>query len=558
MPWVNYDDSYWVQPALVRLSGDAYKVWSRAFGHCAHQMTDGLISAEMMREILAAHGPTKRKKILAELLRNDDPPFTPLLEVVEGRGYFVPHVVLWNRSREEIEQMRADARVRKDEWRSRQSANSPPGRAEFASELDAEPSVETPRPSRPARQHRGPGQVGAVTGPRAPAPTERVPTATPERVPNNAHSTPLQDPRSPTGVCDLDPHASPGEHAHTTGTTEHGEHGEAGRPEGSAHGHGPLPGDAPSIGSALPDDDAPVNSAPPGHGRAAHVEPVREAPPDPVLAGANDTTPTGPPEDDASRDPNAEALVAQLRVMPEPMRHLATPEHASRFAGALMNGLTLDEIRSAISAAALKLGRHRGAHPSRPETIDGLADHVGAFIANQRRITARVAPQPRHAVDPVAVERVLRRWSELYETTTGVAYTATDEDRTHTADLLEVVHQAAVQEGVRTGRDQPGLEERIVDHWIRAYLDDEGPGGYLVKARHALRYVKRQVGTYGLPTAPRLAKCPVQEPEEERPPPAVGIAGTRQVLEQLRAVGTGWDGDGPPPVRRHAPGSEAG
>jgi hypothetical protein len=47
--------------------------------------------------------------------------------------------------------------------------------------------------------------------------------------------------------------------------------------------------------------------------------------------------------------------------------------------------------------------------------------------------------------------------------------------------------------------DATGLEERIAERWMRRYLRDEGVNAYLVKARHALRYMKRGVATYGLP-----------------------------------------------------------
>jgi len=209
------------------------------------------------------------------------------------------------------------------------------------------------------------------------------------------------------------------------------------------------------------------------------------------------------------------------------MCHLATQENASRLAGARMSGLTLEEIRTAISTAGLKLGRHRGAHPSRPESLDDLADHVGGFVANQRRLTARVAPHSPRDADPVAVERALGRWCELYKGKTSVAYTVTDE---------------------------PDFEERIVEHWLRSYLADEGPNGYLAKARHPLRYIKRQVGTYGLPRAAKLAKCPAPEPQEVPPTIEDTVAGAAQVLRVMGAgIGTGGDHVAPLPVRARKP-----
>jgi len=529
MTWLRVDDRADDNPLILRLSDAAYRMWSYSMIFCGRQMTNGNVPFEALNRL--ADGK-RHKRLVAELLEVVEP-YGSLWELDKERGgYQVVHYLRWNQTREDIEQAQEAAKVRKDQWMARRATRGAPDGEDDAPPFDPDaraendvpppPEVRTPRGSRPARR---PVEAGSrrVDGARGPGTRKAPPSEPPaerahERVPNSVQSNPLHDPdpdpdpdpRSPTGVCALDPrvpaHAGLGEHTHTTGT---GEEFQLDR-----------------LGEAADADAQPGGTGP--------STPATE-----VTAGA---------------DPDAEAILAHLRALPEPMCHLATQENASRLAGARMSGLTLEEIRTAISTAGLKLGRHRGAHPSRPESLDDLADHVGGFVANQRRLTARVAPHSPRDADPVAVERALGRWCELYKGKTSVAYTVTDEDRGYAADLLELVHQAAVQEGVRTGRDEPDFEERIVEHWLRSYLADEGPNGYLAKARHPLRYIKRQVGTYGLPRAAKLAKCPAPEPQEVPPTIEDTVAGAAQVLRVMGAgIGTGGDHVAPLPVRARKP-----
>jgi hypothetical protein len=550
MTWLFIDDRTDENPRVAQLSDAAYRLWSYSLVYCARELTDGHI---VLRHVKRLAEGRRIKPLIRELTQDFPgiPGWGPLWEVDEERGgYRVVHFSRWNRTREEILKRQEAARIRKEQWRARRAARGGPvGEPDvdadddfFFGDFDDDLPPPPPRHPRPSGPRPAPREEPSVTEPRRAAARNNVngrvasaagrgdPSVAPkrdrERVPNAA-PLPLHDQEIPTPVCDLDPRVpapastAPEEHAHTAPTVEGSEHEGT---EGAAS-------------EVVPRPDAAAPAAPRTNA-APERESGHEAP----------NAPSPPP--DPGTDPDAVAIEAHLRAMPEPMCHLATPEHASRFAGARMAGLTLAEIRTAISTAGLKLGRHRGAHPSKPNSLDALADHVGSFIANQRRVTSRVVPTPREA-DPVDVERFVHKWCDAYQAATSVAYTVTDEDRGYAAEVLELAHQAALQEGVRTGREEAGLEDRIAEHWLRAYLDDEGPAGYLAKARHPLRYLKRQVGTYGLPRAPTLAKCPIpEEPEEVTPTDEERAAGAAQVL---RAVVAGIGGGGgsfvPPAVR---------
>jgi hypothetical protein len=262
----------------------------------------------------------------------------------------------------------------------------------------------------------------------------------------------------------------------------------------------------------------------------------------------------GEPVPASARSPEAtsndgeEVLALQvlelLRALPAPMCHLATLENARSFALARNLGLALPDIRSAIAAAAVKVGKHRNARPEEPQTIAALAQHVGAFIVNQR--PAAVAPTSQRATanapaDATGVDRFLSRWRELYAQTEGITYTVTDEDREHAAELVGLIAQAAQEHAAKPGVEAAGLEERIAERWMRRYLRDEGVNAYLVKARHALRHMKRGVATYGLPQGQaRAAGTPARsEPECAALMPAAESAACGEAILRMLAGGSG-------------------
>jgi hypothetical protein len=202
---------------------------------------------------------------------------------------------------------------------------------------------------------------------------------------------------------------------------------------------------------------------------------------------------------------DAEAIREHLAGMPEPIRHLATPRIAARFAAARKGGLALDGVLAAISAAGLKLGSHADARPDDAAAMQRLADHVGAFVVNQRAAPALPVASPE--VGSEASTGFLQRWGKAEK---GI-YVPTPEDRAAARSLLELVRGAATEHGA----GDAGLERRLEAHWIREYLADDGVNGHSAKTRHPLRLMVKHVATYGLPKERRqleLAPARAEEP----------------------------------------------
>lgn len=95
----------------------------------------------------------------------------------------------------------------------------------------------------------------------------------------------------------------------------------------------------------------------------------------------------------------------------------------------------------------------------------------------------------------------------------------------------------------------PGLAlERILGHWFREYLRDDGARNFLAEQRHALQFFERGIPTYGLPrpSKPPVATAPPADrdlkPANLIPLPPDALA----ALQNLGAVGGG-------PLTRSAP-----
>lgn len=253
-------------------------------------------------------------------------------------------------------------------------------------------------------------------------------------------------------------------------------------------------------------------------------------------------------------DADAAAVLDLLRSMPEPIAHLATLEHARRFAAAKLTGLALDDVLRAITAAGLKLGAHAHAAADDPRALAALADHVGTFLAHQSPRVSSPSASASARAEPSkdAIDRFLSRWSELYGKAESSIYTPTGEDRTHAEALVTLIQSTAADHAARSNMPENEAEAQITEHWIRAYFRDEGVNGYLDKARHPLRYMLRQVSTYGLPRAARSGPVKVRAPKSIEPAMSASdhIALGRELEMALAAkIGAG-PAEGAPLMRR--------
>jgi hypothetical protein len=595
-------DDFYDHPKMVRVSAGALVLWIASVGYCARHQTDGYIPrnavlglarvtdpqpfVDELLEAIPPYGPLWERNADGSYRVHDFLDHNPSREAqVARRDAAKRRKDEWKRRRAANAVVpsgeRADASPparSKPPASSRRSGERVPAPADGARpQGGAQPSVRVPvvaiaptereeaaqvervpvaavaptEPVEAAQVERVPVVAVAPTEPVEAAPVERVPASTSwrrgvEASPQPAQAGPAQPP-APAPPAEHVPAASAARSASAptardtrTGLARVHDAGARVRSGSGSRSHTGVCVD--------PDQDqdqrASAHEAPRERG-AAEGKPERAANGNAAAAGAGGDAAAPQVDPDAlaavGGDPDAAAVLMHLRALPEPMRSLATPEYASRFAGARMNGLGLHEVRTAITNASLKLGAHRRANPDDPEAIDALADHVGTFLGNQRRLTARLEPRSLRGVEPVDVERFLRKWCDAYQRDKDVAYTVTDEDRSYAAELLELIRQAATAEVVRTGREDESLEDRLTEHWIRSFLDDEGPAGYLVKTRHSLRYMKRQVATYGLPAARKLAKRAPSAPAEEVATNEQNAAGARATLAAMSA-GFGFGG----------------
>lgn len=262
---------------------------------------------------------------------------------------------------------------------------------------------------------------------------------------------------------------------------------------------------------------------------------------DPIRSDPNRSEETSPPagarERQAGLTPAEQTVLARLEESPPPICYLATLEYVRGFVGnGTMAGASAADICEAISAAGLKLGEHRRASPEWAETIDALADHVGAFIAKQPKIRlGRGAP--RSAPTDVNATRVRDFFGKAWTRRTGERYCGPDQDLPAAAELWEAATIAAERaRGEAPGRETPDAEAHA-RHWIKRYFEDEDRS--VSKATWPLAWLPRRIGAYGSPPLPKpLASAPARLPPLRGAPPP----------PEVRALGKG-PANGPPTSR---------
>lgn len=117
MPWVRFDDTFWTNPKLERLSDRAYRLYMRSIGYCSQHMTDGVIDVTAMRTLGA------QRKLCDELVA------AGCWDIVPDGGYTVHDYLEFNLSREEIAEKRRQAAER--QARRRGHANKHPETGRF-------------------------------------------------------------------------------------------------------------------------------------------------------------------------------------------------------------------------------------------------------------------------------------------------------------------------------------------------------------------------------------------------------------------------------------------
>ena len=112
MTWARFDDGFPGHRKVRRLTDGAYRLHTTAICHCAHDLTDGLVTPEDIEDMPSIRQAEKR---IIELIRRD------LWSVVPD-GWMIHDYLDYNPSREQVMAERESARERKETWKAKRRA----------------------------------------------------------------------------------------------------------------------------------------------------------------------------------------------------------------------------------------------------------------------------------------------------------------------------------------------------------------------------------------------------------------------------------------------------
>ena len=118
MAYATFDDDFWQNPKLQRLSDRAHRLYVRAIGYSAKWLTDGVLDATALDTL---GNPSSR--LCAELVNER------CWEVIPDGGYQIHDYLVHNLSREQVEERRRQAAAR--QARKREHANKHPDSGRF-------------------------------------------------------------------------------------------------------------------------------------------------------------------------------------------------------------------------------------------------------------------------------------------------------------------------------------------------------------------------------------------------------------------------------------------
>ena len=106
MSWARFDDTFWTNPKLERLTDRAHRLWVRGVGYACQYLTDGVLDPTALRT-LGAH-----PKAAAELVAGG------LWHPVPDGGYTIHDYLEFNPTRADVENRRAATKARVAKHRS--------------------------------------------------------------------------------------------------------------------------------------------------------------------------------------------------------------------------------------------------------------------------------------------------------------------------------------------------------------------------------------------------------------------------------------------------------
>lgn len=110
MSYAKFDDGFADHPKHRPLSHGAFRLHVSGILHCARWLTDGLITAEVLPDIMRGFRAQYARELVERGL---------WLERMPGELYEIRDYLQWNDSREKVEQRRGKNAQRLAEWRAR-------------------------------------------------------------------------------------------------------------------------------------------------------------------------------------------------------------------------------------------------------------------------------------------------------------------------------------------------------------------------------------------------------------------------------------------------------
>ena len=117
MPWLRLDDQFSTNTKILSAGKDGRELYFSALGHAARNLTDGFISADIVRQIAAMFEVYDAAPAIARLVE------VRLWDVCDG-GWMIHDYLQYNPSRDEVMAERAATAKRQAEWRAKQERNA--------------------------------------------------------------------------------------------------------------------------------------------------------------------------------------------------------------------------------------------------------------------------------------------------------------------------------------------------------------------------------------------------------------------------------------------------
>ena len=106
--------------------------------------------------------------------------------------------------------------------------------------------------------------------------------------------------------------------------------------------------------------------------------------------------------------------------------------------------------------------------------------------------------------DPYRSRRAWQLWKSTYlgsKKRKYGPYVSSDRCASAIAKVAERARQSAAEVPSLSGAGNAWeLEGKILDHWFKNYMRDDGHDGFLVEQRHAVHYILQSLPKYGLPS----------------------------------------------------------